>query len=132
MPQTGLKLVEYTAIHYKFGDELNQNHARWFRGAIGKLMDRPEFHHHAGSGLAYQHPLIRYQVHGTEATIAGLAEGAFLLRSLPGRKSFWLGTSKYRVLDQTVEVGRQELRSTARGILSRTLRGGFGLLAPSF
>ncbi len=107
MLQTSAKLVEYTAIRYKFGHELNQDHARWFRGAIGKLMGRPEFHHHAGAGLVYQHPLIRYHVQGSEATIAGLAEGAFLLRSIPERESFWLGTDERRVLDRTVEVGRQ-------------------------
>ena len=60
-------------------------------GQLDEVMDRPEFHHHAERGIVYQHPLIRYDVSGNQAMILGLAEGAFLLRSLPALENVAFG-----------------------------------------
>lgn len=38
--QTGMKLIEHTVVRCKFDRELNLDHARWLRGAIGQLIDR--------------------------------------------------------------------------------------------
>lgn len=65
----------------------------------------------------YHHPLIRYVVHRSEATIAGLAEGAFLLRSMPVLGSLRLGTREYRVLEQTVESCRTGVGSCSEPII---------------
>lgn len=109
MLEKGMKLIENTLVRCKFDHELHLADARRIRGAIGRLIDRPEFHHHAEQRLVYQHPLIRYDVHDKEALIAGLAEGAFLLRSIPTLPSLRLGTGEHRVVDQTMEVGRAEI-----------------------
>ena len=117
MFETGLKLVENTVVRCKFDHDLNLAHARWLRGAIGQLIDRPEFHHHSEAGLVYHHPLIRYAVHRREAIIAGLAEGAFLLRSMPVLESLRLGTGEYRVLEQTVEFCRTGIGACSEPII---------------
>ena len=88
---TCAKFVESTAVHFTLDDQLDLQHARWLRGAIGRVMDRPEFHHHAERGIVYQHPLIRYDVSGNQAMILGLAEGRFLLRSLPALENVAFG-----------------------------------------
>jgi hypothetical protein len=112
-----MKLVEHTVIRCKLDQELHLEDARRLRGAIGRIMDRPEFHHHAATGLVYQHPLIRYDVQGSEAIIAGLAEGAFLLRSLPALPPLRLGAREVGIVDQTVELGRAEVGPCPKPII---------------
>jgi hypothetical protein len=111
------KLVEHTTLHFTLDRELDLRHARWLRGAIGRLVDRPEFHHHSPHGLLYQHPLIRYAVHGNEAIIAGLAEGAFLLRGLPAFAVLRLGAQECLVLSHSTAASRWELGPTTEPIV---------------
>ena len=111
------KLVEHTTVRLTLDRELDLRHARWLRGAIGTIIDRPEFHHHFPQGLLYQHPMIRYFVHGDRAIIAGLAEGAFLLRGLPAFERLRLGAEEYCVLNQSAEASRCVLGPTAEPIV---------------
>ena len=106
---TNIKQVEFTSIRFQVDTVLDLCHARWFRGAIGREMDRPEFHHHTKRGLLYEHPLIRYNVCGTEAMIVGLGEGAFLLRTVPAFDLLRLGDKTCRVLNQSKELARFEV-----------------------
>jgi Cas6b C-terminal domain/Cas6b N-terminal domain len=103
------KLVEHCVVEHTLDRDLDLNHARWFRGAIGRQIDRPEFHHHRGGRLIYQHPLIRYDARGQQATIAGLAEGAFLLRSIPAMEVLRLGHYQCRVTNRSIALSRAEV-----------------------
>jgi hypothetical protein len=89
------------------------SHARWLRGAVIQRARRPEFHHHDDEGVIYQHPLIRYDVSSGCAELAGLAEGALLLRSLPAFEAFTLGRETLSVRQRSVEMGRVEVGPTA-------------------
>src|SRR5207245_1907228 len=60
----------------------------------------------------YHHPLIRYDVSTGDAVIAGLAEGAMLLRCLPSFDEFALGGALHRVLECRIETRRVEIGST--------------------
>src|SRR4051812_13394961 len=117
MPLVCSKLVEHTTVRFTLDRKLDLRHARWLRGAIGRVVDRPEFHHHSPKGLLYQHPLIRYSVYRNQAMIAGLAEGAFLLRSLPCFETLRLGDEECRVLNHSVNASRSELGLTAEPII---------------
>src|SRR5438093_4164000 len=97
MVQTCPKIVEHTVICYTLEEGLDLKHARWLRGAIGRQVNRPEFHHHFARGLVFQHPLIRYYVADNRAFILGMAEGAFLLRGLPSPETLPLGGRDYRI-----------------------------------
>ena len=108
-----VKLVEHAAAKYRLSVRLEQSHARWLRGWIGRQTGRVEFHQHdSEEGLVYRHPLIRYDVSGGDAVVAGLAEGAMLLRGLPAFEEFTLGGDVCRVLDHRVETGRVEVGPT--------------------
>jgi hypothetical protein len=111
------KHVEHTTVSFTLDRELDLRHARWLRGAIGRLIDRPEFHHHSAQGLLYQHPLIRYSVHCNQAVISGLAEGAFLLRGLPAFQALRLGRAESRVLSHSMKTSRWELGPTQEPII---------------
>lgn len=106
------KRIEQTHIQFVLPDSLSLLHARWLRGAIARLIDRPEFHHHVGKQVVYEHPLIRYSTSGSTASVVGLAEGAFLLRRLPPLESLLLGSQEYRVLKHNVEANRIVVGST--------------------
>jgi len=107
--QTCQKIVEHTVICFTLEEDLDLRHARWLRGAIGRQTNRPEFHHHLGRGLIFQHPLIRYYVKDNRAFILGMAEGAFLLRGLPPLDTLSLGGREYRIVDASIETTRIEL-----------------------
>jgi CRISPR-associated endoribonuclease Cas6 len=121
MLQASGKLLEFTTVYCTLDEALDLRHARWLRGAVARQVGRPEFHHHAGKGFVYQHPLIRYDVSGNQALMLGLAEGAFLLRSLPQLKILRLGTSTHRVLSQSTEASRVEIGPCDEPIIYRFL-----------
>lgn len=109
MDRTSSKLVEFSACRCTLDADLDFRHAHWLRGAIGRMMDRPEFHHHVKNGFIYQHPLIRYFTCSKQAMIMGLANGAFLLRGFPTLETLSLGPCSYRVLGQSREDDRVQL-----------------------
>ena len=86
-------------------------------GAMAKRGSRAEFHQHDGDRVIYHHPLVRYDVSTGEAAVAGLAEGALLLRSLPAFDAFALGGEEHRVLDRRVESKRVEIGPTRDPII---------------
>jgi hypothetical protein len=92
------------------------SHARWLRGAVIQRAKRPEFHQHDDEGVIYRHPLIRYDVSMGFAELAGLAEGALLLRALPAFEAFSLGRETVRVRQRTLEMGRVEIGPTPDSI----------------
>src|SRR4051812_1577894 len=96
--------------------KLDLPHARWLRGAVARRSARPEFHQHDGDRLIYHHPLIRYDVSSGEAVIAGLAEGAMLLRSLPTFDEFTLGGERHPVLEHWTETRRDDIGPTQESI----------------
>lgn len=101
--------LDYSVVSYRLGTTLELHHARWLRGAVAERSARPEFHNHDGDRLIYHHPLVRYDVSTGEAAVAGLAEGAVLLRSLPAFEAFSLGGKTQRVLGHRVESQRVEV-----------------------
>ena len=109
MSEPGAKLLEYTVVNHRVDKALGLEDARWLRGAVAGLVDRPELHQHDGQGLVYQHPLVRYEVCADEAMIRGLAEGAFLLRGLPCLSELRLGPQEYAVLHRCVESRRVQV-----------------------
>lgn len=65
---------------------INQLHATGLRGSIASLAllkNRSEFHQHSPSGLVYRHPRIQYHVLNGQFQLAGIADGAFLLKAFP-------------------------------------------------
>ncbi len=106
------KTIDFTCIQHDVGVRLTQSHARWLRGAVIRCADRPEFHQHNDEGLIYRHPLIRYDVSRGVAEIAGLGEGALLLRSMPAFEAFTLSHETLSVLQRDVEVERVEIGPT--------------------
>src|SRR4051794_33722522 len=98
------KSVEYTTVHHVIASPLHRSHARWLRGAVVAKVDHPEFHHHRGTDLLYHHPLIRYDVTPDAAVIAGLAEGALLLRGLPRFEELTLGNERHPVIEHRMET----------------------------
>ncbi len=101
-----------TVVRHTVGASLGVSHARWLRGAFASRFDRPEFHQHLEEGLLYRHPLIRYDVSTGDAVVAGLAEGAMLLRSVPPFTEIRLGRETHQVLRHQREVMRVELGPT--------------------
>lgn len=91
------KLVDLTTLDFILDAPLDLRHARWLRGALGRRGTRPEFHQHARDALVYSHPLIRYDTSAGAATVAGLAEGAYLLKALPAVETLHLGGTDYAV-----------------------------------
>src|SRR5262249_5626231 len=63
-------------------------------------------HHHLGGDLLYRHPLIRYGAGPDGAVVAGLAEGALLLRGLPAPDTLVLGGERHPVIGHTSETTR--------------------------
>jgi hypothetical protein len=106
------KLIEMTVVRHVVDASLGVAHARWLRGAFANRVDRPEFHQHLGDGLLYRHPLIRYDVSTGDAVVAGLAEGAVLLRGVPPFTEITLGRETHRVLSHRQEVTRVDLGPT--------------------
>lgn len=115
------KQIEYSIACYCLGMMLELPHARWLRGAVARRSARPEFHQHDGDHLIYHHPLVRYDVSTGEAIIAGLAEGAVLLRSLPAFDEFSLGGATHQVLGHRVDMRRVAIGPT-REPVSYTFR----------
>jgi hypothetical protein len=95
---------------------LHRAHARWLRGAVVAKVDHPEFHHHRGTDLLYRHPLIRYDVSPDAAVIAGLAEGALLLRGLPRFEELTLGNERHPVIEHRMETVRVNIGPTRRPV----------------
>jgi hypothetical protein len=114
---TANRIIDYTIIRHDLGVGLTMSHARWLRGSVIRHARRPEFHQHDNEGLIYRHPLIRYDVSASLAEIAGLAEGALLLRSLPAFEAFSLRREIVRVRERNIEIGRVEIGSTRDPIL---------------
>jgi hypothetical protein len=79
---------------------------------VANQAPHPEFHHHLGTGLLYRHPLIRYDVSSGAAVIAGLAEGALMLRGIPRFEEVTLGPETFRVLGHRIETKRVEVGPT--------------------
>ncbi len=113
MIETCNKIVEFTRIQHDVGVQLTITHARWLRGSVARRIRRPEFHQHGGDGVIYRHPLIRYDVSRGCAEIAGLAEGALLLRSIPAFDEFELGKDRLRVRERSVHTVRVTIGPTA-------------------
>ena len=113
MVETCNKKVDFTCIQHDLGLRLTMTHARWLRGCVAHRIRRPEFHQHGGDGIIYRHPLIRYDVSRGRAEIAGLAEGALLLRSIPAFDAFELGKDWLRVRERSVHTGRVTIGPTA-------------------
>jgi len=107
------KMVDVTWIEHDVGLHLTITHARWLRGAVVSQIRRPEFHQHRDGGVIYRHPLIRYDVSRGCAEIAGLSEGALLLRSVPAFDTFELGRDSLRVCQRRVHTGRVTVGPTA-------------------
>ena len=101
-----IRLVEYSNVHVELEHALGLSHARWLRGAISRMANQAEFHHHTENGLAYQHPLIRYDTSTGHASLMGLAQGALLVRSVPQVKSLRLGSETLQVVDWSVIADR--------------------------
>ena len=113
MIETTNRVVDYTIVQHDLGFRLTMTHARWLRGAVVHQVRRPEFHQHGGDGIIYRHPLIRYDVSRGHAEIAGLVEGALLLRSIPAFDTFELGSETVRVRERRVYTGRVTIGPTA-------------------
>lgn len=76
------------------------------RGFFGNLYrNRPEFHGHRGSDLIYKHPLIQYKIFGGSALVAGLKEGAYLLKAVPKLEHIEIHHVKHSILKQNVNDG---------------------------
>lgn len=127
MIDTASKLVDFTAIRHDLGIRLTMAHARWLRGAVVRRANRPEFHQHGEDGLIHQQPLIRYDVSTGLAELAGIAEGALLLRALPAFDAFTLGRETVSVRRRDVDTGRVEIGPTAEPIRYRFLTPYLGL-----
>jgi len=110
------KSIEYTTIRHVVAVGLDQSHARWLRGAVATRATRPEFHHHRGDALIYSHPLIRYHVIQDAAVIAGVAEGAPLVRGMPRLDELALGGQAHRVLERVAETARIEVGPTTEAV----------------
>ncbi len=111
-----LRTLEYTWVRHVLAARLEHHHARWLRGAVASRMSRLEFHHHQGDSLLYSHPLIRYHVTPDSAVVAGLAEGALLLRGMPRFDDLTLGRETHPVIDHVTETNRVEVGPTAEPI----------------
>ncbi len=86
--------------------------ARTVRGFFGNMYrNRSQFHGHNEGRLIYKHPLIQYKVFGGSALVAGLKEGAYLLKAIPK-------------LDY-IEIHREKIPIVKQNI--STLHVGFGL-----
>lgn len=120
MIETCHKLVEWTSLRHDLGIALGPRHAHWLRGAVAQRARRVEFHQHGDEGLIYRHPLIRYDASTGQAVVAGLAEGALLLRGMPAFDSFLLGSETFPVVTRSVDAGR-----TAVGPSGEMIRYGF-------
>jgi Cas6b C-terminal domain/Cas6b N-terminal domain len=114
--ETVSKPIDFTIVRHDLGVRLTMAHARWLRGAVIQRANRPEFHQHDADGVIHQQPLIRYDVSTGLAELAGIAEGALLLRALPPFDAFALGRETLRVSRRDVESGRVELGPTAEPI----------------
>jgi hypothetical protein len=97
-----VRLYEYTEVNIRLEHALGLSHARWLRGAISRMANQAEFHHHAEVGLSYQHPLIRYDTSTGHGSLLGLAQGALLARSIPQVKFLRLGSETLKVVDWSV------------------------------
>lgn len=106
------KFIEMTVVRHAVEVPLGVEHARWLRGAFARRVDRPEFHQHLADGLLYRHPLIRYDVSTGDAVVAGIAEGAVLLRGVPPFTEITLGRETHPVLKYQQELMRAELGPT--------------------
>ncbi len=113
MIETCHKKVDFTCIEHDVGLHLTIAHARWLRGSVACRIRRPEFHQHGGEGIIYRHPLIRYDVSTGHAEIAGLAEGALLLRSIPAFDAFELGRDRLRVRQRSIRTERVTIGPSA-------------------
>ncbi len=127
MIDTVSKNIDFTIVRHDLGIRLTIAHARWLRGAVIRRADRPEFHQHGDDGLIHQQPLIRYDVSTGLAELAGIAEGALLLRSLPPFDGFTLGRETVHVRRREVDSGRVEIGPTAKAIRYRFLTPYLGL-----
>lgn len=107
-----LRSIEYTSVRHVLAARLAHHHARWLRGAVASRMSRLEFHHHQGVSLLYSHPLIRYHITPDSAVVAGLAEGALLLRGMPRFDDLTLGRETHPVVDRVMETTRVEVGAT--------------------
>lgn len=121
------RIVDFTIIRHDLGIPLSMAHARWLRGAVTRRVNRPEFHHHGDDGLLHQQPLIRYDVSTGFAELAGIAEGALLLRALPPFDSFSLGRETVAIRHREIESGRVEIGPAAVPIRYRFLTPYLGL-----
>jgi hypothetical protein len=127
LTDTVSKLVDFTTLRHDLGIRLTMAHARWLRGAVIRRANRPEFHQHGDDGLIHQQPLIRYDVSTGFAELAGIAEGALLLRSMPAFDAFTLGREAVRVRQRDVDSGRVEIGPAAEPIRYRFLTPYLGL-----
>lgn len=127
MVESITKFVDFSVVRHDLGIPLTLDHARWLRGAVTRRADRPEFHQHGADGLIHQQPLIRYDISSGLAELAGIAEGALLLRSLPAFEAFTLGRETLRVRQRDVDCGRVEVGPAAEPIRYRFLTPYLGL-----
>lgn len=73
------------------------------RGFFGNMYrNRPEFHGHRGDDLIYKHPLIQYKIFGGSALVAGLKEGAYLLKAIPMLDHVEIHHVKHPILKQNM------------------------------
>ena len=115
------KQIDHAIARYRLGVSLELPQARWLRGAW-RSGPPGEFHQHDGDRLIYHHPLVRYDVSTGEAIIAGLAEGAVLLRSLPAFDEFSLGGETHQVLVYRAEMRRVEIGPTCEPVRTSSAR----------
>ncbi len=104
------RAVVMTIARYAIDAQLDLEHARWLRGAFTGAVDRAEVHHHGVEGLVYQHPLVRFDVSTGVPVVAGLAEGALILRSARPLSELRLGSHVHPILgfertDERAEIG---------------------------
>ena len=101
-----------TVTRYTIDARMEVGHARWFRGAFAGAVDRAEVHHHGVDGLVYQHPLVRFDASAGAPVVAGLAEGALILRGVRPLSELRLGSEVHAVRDYELSRGRPSIGPT--------------------
>lgn len=95
--------IEKTEVWITIESTLQLSDGRAIRGFFGNLYkNRPEFHGHRGNKLIYKHPFIQYKVFGNSTLVAGLKEGAYLLKAMPMLEEIEIYRKKYTVLKQNI------------------------------
>ncbi len=98
-------ICEKTELWFKTTPSINHSDGKAIRGYFGKLYkNRPEFHHHLGNRFLYSHPLIQYKVVENQALLAGMQEGAYLLKAITNIDHLELYNRRYTVTEQSLKT----------------------------